>query len=229
MSELVKLDIQDGVAQVTLQNGKVNAVSHEVLDQLNAAFDEAEAQKAIVVLTGQPGILSGGYDLKTMRESLEAAIGLVTKGSQFSRRMIAFPRPVVTACTGHAVAQGSFFLLCSDYRVGIEGDFKLGLNEVAIGIAMHHAGIAMAQYRMSPAFFNRSVITAEMFDPETAIDAGILDRVVAPDALQATTQAVVEHMKTLDARAHYETKLKARAPFIEAMDRAIELDKNGTL
>ncbi len=228
MSELVALDISNQVATITLNNGKVNAISHELIDALHAALDQAEAEKAVVVLTGQPGILSGGYDLKTMQSGPEAAIGLVTAGSKLTRRMIAFPTPIVAACPGHAVAKGAFLLLCSDYRIGVSGPFKLGLNEVAIGMTMHHAGIEMARDRMPRRFFNRSVINAEMFSPETAIEAGLLDVVVPPEKLMETAIAAAEQFKQLNMNAHHQTKLKSRDAYIKAMDAAIEADAQGS-
>jgi enoyl-CoA hydratase len=227
--DLVKIQLDDGIATITLQNGKVNAISHQVIAELNAALDQAEAEKAIVVLTGHPGILSGGYDLKTMQESMTAAMALVTEGSTLTRRMLAFPTPIIVACPGHAVAKGAFLLLCSDYRIGIKGEFKLGLNEVAIGMVMHQAGIEMARGRMPINYFNRSVINAEMFNPEQAIEAGLLDRVVEPEQLMATAQQIATMMKSLNMRAHHGTKLKARKELLEAMDLAIELDAKGSL
>ena len=227
--DLVTIQIEDGIANIQLKNGKVNAISHQVITELNAALDQAEAAKAVVVLTGQPGILSGGYDLKTMQESMTAAMALVTEGSKLTRRMLAFPTPIITACPGHAVAKGAFLLLCSDYRIGIKGDFKLGLNEVAIGMVMHHAGIEMARGRMPINYFNRSVINAEMFNPEQAIAAGLLDIVVEPEHLMATAQKVAGMMKSLNMRAHHGTKIKARKELLAAMDQAIELDAKGSL
>ncbi len=227
--ELVEIQLEDGIATITLKNGKVNAISHEVIEALNAALDQAEQAKAVVILTGQPGILSGGYDLKTMQSSMQSAMALVTEGSKLTRRMLAFPTPVIAACPGHAVAKGAFLLLCSDYRLGIQGDFKIGLNEVAIGMVMHQAGIEMARGRMPIHYFNRSVINAEMFNPEQAIDAGFLDNVVAPDALMPTALKVATMMKSLNMRAHHGTKLKARKDLLAAMDAAIELDAKGSL
>ncbi len=228
MSELVKVSIEDGIATLTMQNGKVNAFSHEMIAAMNAALDQAEEAKAVVVLTGHPGIFSGGYDLKTMQASPEAAMALVKEGSTLTRRMLAFPQPIVAACGGHAVAKGVFVLLCCDHRVGVKGDFKLGLNEVAIGIPMHHAGIAMARNRMPKRYFNRSVLNAEMFDPETAVEAGILDRVVEPEALMPTALKIAEAMKGLNAQAYLKTKLKVRKDYLEHMDWAIEEDaQNG--
>jgi len=227
--DFVAIKIEDGIATITLQNGKVNAISHQVIAELNAALDQAEAAKAVVVLTGQPGILSGGYDLKTMQESMTAAMALVTEGSTLTRRMLAFPTPIIVACSGHAVAKGAFLLLCSDYRIGIKGEFKLGLNEVAIGMVMHQAGIEMARGRMPINYFNRSVINAEMFNPEQAIEAGLLDRVVEPEQLMATAQQIASMMKSLNMRAHHGTKIKARKELLTAMDQAIELDAKGSL
>ncbi|TNC82088.1 MAG: crotonase/enoyl-CoA hydratase family protein [Oleiphilus sp.] len=229
MSELVACKIENGVALITLQNGKVNAISHEVIEQLHVALDRAEEEKAIVILTSESGLLSGGYDLKTMQASPEQAIALVTEGSKLTRRMLAFPLPIITATPGHAVAKGAFLLLCSDYRIGAAGDFKIGLNEVAIGITMHYAGLEMARFGLANAYFNRAVICAEMFQPEEAQKAGFLDRVVPADQVMATAMAVAEGMKGLNLRAHKGTKLKAREAVLEAMDKAIETDAKGTL
>lgn len=227
--ELVTIQIEDGIANITLQNGKVNAISHQVIEQLNAALDQAEEAKSVVILAGQVGILSGGYDLKTMQKSMEDAMALVTEGSKLTRRMLAFPTPIITACGGHAVAKGAFLLLCSDYRIGVNGDFKIGLNEVAIGMVMHHAGIEMARGRMPINYFNRSVINAEMFGPEQAVNAGFLDLVVEPEHLLETAKKVATQFKTLSIRAHHGTKLKLRKELLEAMDIAIELDAKGSM
>jgi enoyl-CoA hydratase len=227
--EFVNILIEDGVANITLQNGKVNAISHQVIAELNQSLDQAEEAKAVVVFTGQTGILSGGYDLKTMQKSMADAMALVTEGSKLTRRMLAFPTPIITACGGHAVAKGAFLLLCSDYRIGVKGAFKIGLNEVAIGMVMHHAGVEMARGRMPINYFNRSVINAEMFDPEQAVNAGFLDLLVEPEQLMATAKQVATQFKTLNMRAHHGTKLKVRKELLEAMDLAIELDAKGSL
>ena len=227
--ELVNIEIADKIAKISLNNGKVNAISHQVIEELNAALDQAEEAKAVVIFSGKEGILSGGYDLKTMQKSMTDAMALVTEGSKFTRRMMSFPFPIIVACTGHAVAKGGFILLSADYRIGVEGPFKIGLNEVAIGMTMHHAGIEMARNRMPANYFNRSVMNAEMFSPEDAIKAGFLDQIVAPEQLMATAEQVAAQMKTLNMRAHHGTKIKARQAYLETMDKAIEIDSTGSL
>lgn len=226
---LVSYLAHDVFATITLNNGKANAISHELLDELNSALDQAEQAGLVVVITGQPGMFSGGYDLKVMKESMTAAMALVERGSTLTRRLLAFPQPVISACSGHAVAKGAFILLASDYRLGVTGDFKIGLNEVAIGMTMHQAGIELAAQRMPLAYFNRSVICAEMFNPEQAVAAGFLDKLVAPEQLEAAAAQLATMMSKLDKRAHHQTKLKARADVLAKLDAAIELDRHGSL
>lgn len=229
MSDLIGYQLNDGVATLTLCNGKVNAISPAVVEALNAALDRAEKDRAIVVLTGQPGILSGGYDLKVMTSSPENAINLVASGSTLARRMLAHPYPIVIACTGHAVAKGAFLLLSADYRIGIEGPFSIGLNEVLIGMTMHHAGIALARDRLHKSAFQRSVINGEMFDPQGALAAGFLDQVVPADHLQTAVDAAVAHLKKMNMTAHRNTKLKVRQALLDELAEAVERDKQHPL
>jgi enoyl-CoA hydratase len=224
----INVELDQKILTITLQNGKVNAISHDVISEINAALDQAEAEQATVIITGQPGIFSGGFDLKTMKESAESAVALVAKGSALSRRLLAFPTPVIAACSGHAIAKGAFLLLSCDYRIGCKGDFKVGLNEVAIGMTMHNAGIEMARGRIPINYLNRSVINAEIFPPETAVLAGFLDTIVEPEKLLATAQFAAKQMQQLDMTAHHGTKLRARHSLLEALDNAIELDSNTT-
>jgi len=225
MSDLISYQLDDGIATLTLSNGKVNAISPDVIAAFNAAFDRAEQDKAIVIITGQPGILSGGYDLKVMTSGPQNAINLVAAGSTLARRMLAHPFPIIVACPGHAVAKGAFILLSSDYRIGVEGAYTIGLNEVQIGMTMHHAGIELARDRLRKSAFHRSVINGEMFDPQGAVDAGFLDKVVPAEQLHETALAVAKQMKKINMTAHRNTKLKVRKGLLDALDAAIEQDK----
>jgi enoyl-CoA hydratase len=227
--QLIKVEIENNIHVISLNNGKVNAISPEVIVQLNTALDLAEQQGAVVILTGQAGIFSGGFDLKTMKQSSEAAIALVTAGSTLARRMLAFPTPIIGACTGHAIAKGAFLLLSCDYRIGCAGDFKIGLNEVAIGMTMHQAGIEIARNRIPQHYLTRAVINAELFSPESAVLSGFLDQVVEPEQLMSTAQAVAEHMQTLNMKAHHGTKLKERDSILTSLDAAIKRDTQITL
>lgn len=224
MSDLITYAFEDGTAILTLNNGKVNAVSPDVIAAFHASLDRAEADGAVVVITGQPGILSGGYDLKVMTSGPQNAIDLVAAGSRLARRMLAHPFPIIVACPGHAVAEGAFILLSADYRVGVDGPFRIGLNEVQIGMTMHHVGIELARERLRKSYFNRSVINAEMFAPQEALQAGFLDAVVSAEGLMSAATAMAVQMQKLNMTAHANTKLKVRKAFLDRLDECIELD-----
>ena len=225
MSDLISYHLEDGIATLTLSNGKVNAISPDVITAFNAALDQAELDRAVVIITGQPGILSAGYDLKVMTASPEQAIELVRQGSTLARRLLAHPFPVIAACPGHAVAKGAFVLLSADYRIGVEGPFSIGLNEVQIGMTMHHAGIELARDRLRKSAFHRSVINGEMFNPKSAVDAGFLDLVVSPEELQGAALAAARQLKKINMTAHKNTKLKVRKALLDTLDNAIIQDQ----
>jgi enoyl-CoA hydratase len=230
MTDLVSYKLEDGIATLTLTNGKVNAVSPDVIDAFNKALDQAEQDKAVVIITGQPGILSGGYDLKEMMKGPQNALDLVAKGSTMARRMLSHPFPIIVACSGHAVAKGAFILLSADYRVGIDGPFNIGLNEVQIGMTMHHVGIELARDRLTKAVFQRSVVNGEMFNPQAAKEAGFLDAVVAtPDELMPAALAMAQQLKKINMTAHTKTKLKVRKALLDTLAEAIEVDKKTAL
>ncbi|MEJ2794829.1 crotonase/enoyl-CoA hydratase family protein [Iodobacter sp. LRB] len=225
MSPVLSYQLENGIATLCLSNGKVNAISMDVIDAFNRALDQAELDQAVVIITSGSGVLSAGYDLKVMTSGLDHALPLVTAGSRLSRRLLSHPYPVIVACPGHAIAKGAFLLLSADYRIGVAGPFSIGLNEVQIGMTMPYAGIAIARNRLSPAAFERSVINGEMFNPQGAVDAGFLDLLVEPEGLASSALAAAESLKKISMKAHRNTKLKVRHDFLAALDKAIEQDK----
>lgn len=229
MNEFVHYQSEDNYAIITLNNGKANAISHEVIEGINKGLDTAKKEDKIVILAGQPGMFSGGYDLKVMTKSPEAAKELVTKGSKLAHRMLSFPKPIIAACTGHAIAKGSFILLSCDYRIGAEGDFKIGLNEVLIGMTMHHAGIEIAKARLSSVYLERSVNNAEIYNPKQAVTAGFLDTIVPQNHLLPAAIKAAGLFSNLNSKAHAATKLKVRKPYLDALEKAIALDAGNTI
>ncbi|RON41772.1 crotonase/enoyl-CoA hydratase family protein [Pseudomonas brassicacearum] len=226
MSELISYHLEDGIATLTLSNGKVNAISPDVIAAFNAALDQAVTDRAVVIITGTPGMLSGGYDLKVMTSGPKEAVALVTAGSTLTRRLLSHPFPVIVACPGHAVAKGAFLLLSVDYRIGVDGPFTIGLNEVQIGMTMHHAGIELARDRLRKSAFHRAVINAEMFNPQSAVDAGFFDLVVSAEELQGAALAAARQLKKINMTAHKNTKLKVRKALLERLDNAIIQDQD---
>ena len=225
MTELVRYESSNGIATITLQNGKVNALSTPLFAELNAAFDKAEENGEVVILTSGLRMLSGGFDLKEMKAGGPDAIkGLVSTGSRFTIRMLNFPLPIIVAVPGHAVAKGAFIAMCADYAIGVEGNFKIGLNETAIGMTMHNVGIQLAVACLDKRYVHRSVFNAEMYGPITAIDAGFLDLIVQEENLKSTTKTIAEDFTKLDLKAFGITKQRARKKLIAELEAAVEQD-----
>lgn len=227
MDPHVSYQLESSIATIALDDGKVNALSPEMLAQINRALDRAERDGAAVVLTGRPGILSAGFDLAVLRGGGAAATAMVQTGFGLAERLLAFPAPVVIACTGHAIAMGLFVVLSGDYRIGAAGPFKLTANEVAIGLTMPQAAIEICRQRLSPSYVHRTLALAEPFAPDDAIAAAILDRVVPAAELAATARGVATQLAALDRIAHRETKLRIRGEMLDALRRSIAGDKLG--
>ncbi|MBW2445676.1 MAG: crotonase/enoyl-CoA hydratase family protein [Deltaproteobacteria bacterium] len=223
MADRTTLEIADGIAWVTLDDGKVNAMSTEMMSEIEVALDEAEAAGAVTVLAGRAGIFSAGFDMGTLGSGLDAARAMVLQGARLIERLLSFPQPVVTACTGHAYPMGAFLMLAADSRFGVYGEFRIGMNETAIGLTIPLFAIELARHRLSPAGLAR-VTTAAMFDPEEALRLGYLDRVVEADRLRAEVEEEAERLLALDRPSVTATKARVNAPALAAIRSAIEAE-----
>lgn len=229
MTNPVTYSSNGGIATITMDDGKVNALSNGMLDALNAAFDKAEAAGEVVIFTGRAGMFCAGFDLTIMMQGPEKVLALMTKGGAFSRRILTFPTPVICAVSGHAMAMAALILLSSDYCIGIEGNIKIGMNEVAIGMTMPQAGVEIARARLAPPYYRRAINNAETFDPQIAMAAGFLHKVVAPENLLTTAQNTAEQMRKLDMTAFAATKMKSVQPLLDNLKRANALDKQSDI
>lgn len=178
--------LDDSIAVITHDDGKANVVGPATLTTFHAHLERAATEARAVVLVGREGKFSAGFDLNAMTESEEAMRSLVAGGAELLCTMSEFPLPIVSACTGHALAMGALLLLASDVRVGADGPFKLGLTEVAIGMPLPIFVIEYARDRLLPTEFTRATLGAHVYDPNGAALAGYLDRVVAVDDVVAT-------------------------------------------
>ena len=224
MGTRVNYQLRDAVAEITMDDGKVNVLSLAMLSELGAALDRAAADRAVVVLTGREGVFSAGFDLPVLRGGGPAAAELLHAGFDLAARLLAFPTPVVVACPGHAIAMGVFLVLSGDYRIGASGPYKLTANEVAIGMTVPQAAVEICRQRLTPACFNRAVALAEVFRPDDAVAAGFLDLAVPPAELAGAAAVAAAELARLDLDAHAATKLRARRLTATALREAIVSD-----
>jgi enoyl-CoA hydratase len=225
MTNLVRYESDGSVAVIALDDGKANVMSVAMLEQINAALDRAQAEGAVVVLTGRPGMFSGGFDLAVFKQDSAAQFAMLKAGAEIVERLLSFPAPVVGACSGHTIAMGVFLLLACDVRVGVaEVQTKICMNEVQIGLTVPRFAIEVSRQRLTPSHFNRAAITAELYNPQQALEAGFLDYIVPGAVLMSVARDKAAVLSKLDRKAHVATKLRARAPAINAMRSAVDAD-----
>jgi len=224
MEALVSCLVDGQVAIITMDDGKANVLSPTMQSEIHAALDRAESEQAIVVLRGREGFFSGGFDLAVLRSGGPEASSMLRGGFALAERLLTFPRPVIAACTGHAIAMGVFLMLSADYRIGAEGTYKITANEVAIGLTLPRSAIEILRQRLTPAALTRAAILAEVFSPANAVACGFLDEVVPADALAAASLELAGQLSRLDARAHADTKQRVRKADLEAFRAALQAD-----
>jgi enoyl-CoA hydratase len=227
--DLVQYDVRDRIAHVTIANGKANALSFDVLaglgDALSRAEDAGEAEVGALLVTGAPGMFSGGFDLKVMRSAPEAAGKLVTDGGELFSRMYGSQMPVVVACTGHAIAAGALFLLGADARIGARGDFRIGLIETQLGMVLPRWAVELAQERLSKRHVQDATVGARIYDPDGAVDAGFLDSVAPPEALADAALAEARRLAELPRAAYRGQVRMCRAERLGRLAEAIATDR----
>lgn len=221
---LVRYEAADGIATITLDDGKRNALSPAVFRQLYAAIDQAEKDKATIILTGRDGVFSAGFDLKVMRGGKPDALVMLRSGYALTAKLMAYPHPVIVACNGHCFAMGVFMMLSADYIIGTQGDFRISANEVALGLTMPRVAATTLQQRLTPAAFQRAVTLSEEFTPEEALQAGFFDMLVDSPELARVAREKAQQFSQLDATAHAASKQRIRADAIKSIRRQLPLD-----
>ena len=225
---ILSYDLDGDVAVLSLDDGKANAINPATVTALDEALTRAEGEAGALLLTGREGKLSAGFDLSVMTSGEEAMQSLVRSGAELLVRWYASPLPTVAACTGHALAMGSLLLLASDTRIGAEGPFKLGLNEVAIGMGLPIFAVELARDRLSPRSFTTATIQGRVYDPAGALEAGYLDRVVPVDELAATARDEAGRLAQLRRGAVGHTKARARQGTVDRILSTLDEDMAAT-
>ncbi|MGH8174664.1 MAG: crotonase/enoyl-CoA hydratase family protein [Steroidobacter sp.] len=225
MAQLVRYESDGVISTITMDDGKANVLSVPMLQELNAALERAETDRTVVLLTGRQGMFSAGFDLAVFKETRTAQIAMLRAGAETAHRLLSFPAPVIVACSGHAIAMGAFLILSADVRIGVaNAPFRICVNEVQIGMTLPRFAVEVCRQRLSPAHFNRALITAAPYSPEAAFEAGFLDHLApAADLLTSAREKSLAASKLVRA-AHTATKLRVREAALTALRHAIESD-----
>lgn len=225
MAELVNYALSGPVARIIMDDGKANVMSIDMLDALHAAFDRAQNDRAVAVLSARGRNFSGGFDLGVFANgSARDMHAMLKAGAELAYRLLSFPTPVVAACGGNAFPMGAFLILSSDHRLAGDGAWRIGLNEVTIGLTVPRFAVEVARQRLTPAYFNRTVVTGEMFGPAEAVTAGFFDRLVPAADLERAAADTAAALSRIDMTAHAGSKARARGQALAAIRAVIDSD-----
>jgi enoyl-CoA hydratase len=215
VSEPLTYQLDNKVAVIQMDDGKANALSRPMIDGVIAALARAEGEASAVVLAGRPERFCAGFDLRVMMSGPAAATELLGAGSELLLKLYGATIPLVIACTGHALAGGALIVLTGDYRIGAAGAFKIGLNEVAIGMPVPLLAMEFARSRLLPTELTHATLAAKIYDPESAVAAGYLDEVAAPDQTLSRAKDEAARLGALSRSAFRATKIRLRGKTIE--------------
>jgi enoyl-CoA hydratase len=206
--------LEGPVAHIQMDDGKANALSEAMLGELDEALTRAEKEAGAIILSGRPERFCAGFDLKVMMSSPEAAQNMLRRGAALLMRLYGTPLPLVVACTGHALAGGALVLLTADVRVGTSGAYRIGLNEVSIGLPVPVLAMELARDRIAVSELGRATLRAQIYEPVEAARVGYLDDVVSAADLATRTKEEATRLAALSPMAYRATKKRLRGKTI---------------
>ena len=213
MTDRISYAVDCNVARITLDDGKVNAMSLPFFEALGAALDRAEREKpGAVVITGRPGYFSAGLDLKLMPTLAPDELQrMLLSFGRTMLRVFTFPIPTVAALSGHAIAGGAMLAFACDLRYAADGPFRLQLNEVAIGLPLPTWAIVIAETAVPPRWQTEALLHARAYSPADALGRSLVTAVVPPERLLEEVSAAAARLGALHQAAYATSKARLRA------------------
>ena len=222
--ELLSYTLEGKTALLRMDDGKANALSDAMIEALTTAVARAEAEATAIVLTGRPDRFCAGFDLRVMMSGPDAARGLLRSGAALLMKLYATPLPLVIACTGHALAGGALAVLTGDYRIAADGPYKIGLNEVGIGMPVPLLAMELARARLRKADLTAATLFARIYNPSEGLAAGYVDEVVQVEQLEERAKEEATRLGALSRSAYAATKTRLRGKIIEHIQTTFEAD-----
>jgi enoyl-CoA hydratase len=218
---MIEFAERDGVAVVTMAHGKANALDLELCEAIAAQFDKLRSVPArAVVLTGQGRMFSAGVDLPRLSAG----------GANYVRRFLPalhrlfeavffFPKPVVAAVNGHAIAGGCVLQCCADKRIAAGGDTRIGVTELLVGVPFPALAFEVMKFTSPPRYLADGLYSGATFTPDVALTRGLVDELVEPPALLDRAVAAARTLAALSPQAFAQTKRQVRQPVADALGR----------
>jgi enoyl-CoA hydratase len=224
MSETIQLEMNAGIATLRLDRPPANALDLAYITALADTFTELEDRSDLgaLIVTGTGRFFSAGLDLKLVPTyNRDEQRGLANNLNRMVARLYGLPLPVVAAVNGHSIAGGVILALSCDYRIGAEGDYKIGLAEARVGVVFPVGPMAVVQSELTHPSARRSVLLARNLTPQEAIALGLLDELQPAEALLAQAIEVAKEMAALPRTSFGRIKRQMRAAALARINEAV--------
>jgi enoyl-CoA hydratase len=224
-TESLQYVVNERIATIVHDDDGANTLTTEVFEAYFELLDRAEVDDAVgaVVIRGRDGFFSAGMDLKWMRTIDHEELGTIGPNmASLAHRLFIFPKPVIAAVTGHAIAGGAIILLACDRSIGVEGEYKIGLNEVALGIPFGGFAMKLAQSHLTPSAFGSGLLHGETFRPTRALELGYLDELAPAAEFDARVASVAARAAELSPFAYQLTKQAMRSELAAEIEEQVE-------
>lgn len=215
---------EDGVAVVTLDRPRANAIDPKLIDELHSAIRKLTGARALVLASSQP-LFSAGWDLPAIRSRNREEMGFfLSEFCDLVREIFTFPAPVIAALPGHAIAGGLILAATADERFAADGDGLFGLSEVPLGVPVPRPLFELFRHLLGTRGAERLASAGDNVSVGRALEMGLVDRVVPPAEL---LDAAIDRARQLCGRsrpAYAAVKLEARSEALDRFDRARRTD-----
>jgi len=217
---MLQIEDHGSVRELRLDHPPANALRREALAAVDDAVRAAPREGArALVLSGRPGFFSAGLDVPYLLEQPEAEVQATFEALFGAMRTLArSPVPVAAAMTGHATAGGAVLGLYCDYRVMAEGSFRIGMNEVQVGLPIPREMFEALSHLTGPRIAERLLVEARLVDPAQAHRIGLVDALAAPEEVVPAALAWCERVAAQPPAAVRLTRGAARARIREGFD-----------
>ena len=214
----------DAIRELRLNRPPVNALTSELIVALRRAIENAPADGVrALILSGTPGRFSGGLDVPLLLKLDQAGIATLWRELYTLLRTIAVsPIPIVAAITGHAPAGGTVLGLFCDGRVMAQGDFKMGLNEVQVGIPLPPVILSGLQRLVGPRLAEQLAVSGALVSAQEARALGMVDELAPPEQVIEHALAWCRRLLAVPSDAFLATRQKARADLVALFDRDLQ-------
>jgi len=218
----VRIDRSAELGIVTLDRGKVNALNHPTVRELSECFDRLAQDESVrgVILTGAGKFFSFGFDIpEFLGFTKESFVDYLTSFTDFYTQLFLFPKPVVAAVNGHAVAGGCMIATACDVRIMAAGKGKISLNEITFGASVFAGCVAMLKHYVGGRNAERILFSGDMYDAEEARRLGLVEEVAPPEDLMARAEEQARRLAAADSVAFASIKRLIRGPIADEMRR----------